>query len=77
MATFEALFSDGVRATFEADTMVVEEGVIVLMREGGGGRTTLAAIGSDELLFIYDTSMPVEISVEDEDGEDYEEEEDD
>jgi len=43
MVTVEALFGDGLRATFEADTMVVEEGVIVLMREGANGNTALAA----------------------------------
>ena len=75
MATFQALFSDGIRATFEADTMVVEEGVIVLMRETANGKTALAAIGSDELLFICDTSMDVEIEEFGEDDEDEDEDE--
>lgn len=52
MATYEALFRNGMRATFEADAMTIEEGVIVLMRETNGRGTAVAAIGSDELLFI-------------------------
>lgn len=77
MATFEALFSDGLRATFEADTMMVEEGVIVLMQEASDGRTAVAAIGSDELLFIRDTSIPVTLVESEGDDEDHDEGEDD
>lgn len=72
MATFHALFSDGLRATFKADTMVIEEGVIVLMGGQGGGPTALAALGADELLFIYEDSMAVEIDESDDEEEDEE-----
>ncbi len=78
MATYEAIFADGLRVTFEADTMTIEEGVIVLMREGEGSRTAVAAIGADELLFIRDTSLPVTLDLgDDEDEEDEDDEEED
>jgi hypothetical protein len=75
MATFEAHFSDGLVARFEADTMTIEEGVIVLLKEADGGRTAVAAIGSDELLFIRDTAFEVEL--EEPEYEDEEEEDED
>lgn len=74
MATYEAIFSDGLRVTFEADRMTIDDGVIVLMREREGPRTVVAAIGPDELLFIRDTSLPVTIELDEEDGDEDEDE---
>jgi hypothetical protein len=58
MATYEAVFLDGTIAAFEADSMSVEHGVVVLTRSG----TTACAIGTGELLFMRDVNVPVELN---------------
>jgi hypothetical protein len=81
MPQFEAVFNDGMVATFEADSMKVEAGLVVLERDDAGASTTVVAIGANQLLFIRDTDVEVEMiegDVDDwDDDEDWDADDDD
>ena len=80
MPQYEAVFSDGMVATFEADSMKVEDGLVVLEKDDEGTRTTVVAIGSSQLLFIRDTDVDVEVAEEEDDwdeDEDWDDDDDD
>lgn len=62
MAQYEAVFSDGLVATFEADSMTADHGLVVLGRSAGGKEETVVAIGAGDLLFIRDVTVGVELA---------------
>lgn len=62
MAQYEAVFSDGLVATFEADSLSSDDGVVLLKRNTGGKEETVVAIGSGDLLFIRDVTVNVELA---------------
>lgn len=75
MATFEAVFADGRRVTFEAETLEVEDGAVVLQAAlNGNGQSPVAAVGSVELLYVTDTRarLAEEEPEDDEDDDDFE-----
>ena len=75
MAQFEAVFSDGAIVTFEADSMSVADGLVILERDGN----SVVVLNAMELLFIRDIDVDVEVAdlEEDWDDEDDDEEWDD
>lgn len=79
MAQFEAVFADGTVATFEADSMKVDHGLVVLERSAGGVSTVVVAIGGSDLVFVRDTDVEVELIEGDDewDEDDWEDDDDD
>ena len=73
MAQFEAVFSDGAIVTFEADSMSVADGLVILERDGSAG----VVLNAMELLFIRDIDVDVEVADLEEDWEDDDQEWDD
>ena len=59
MAQFEAVFSDGAIVTFEADSMTVDDGLVILEREGKKKTETVVVLNAMELLFIRDIDVDV------------------
>jgi len=70
MPQFEAVFADGMVATFEADSMRVADGVVILEKTEAGATSTVVAIGAGQLVFVRDTDVEVEIMEADDDWDD-------
>lgn len=70
MAQYEAVFADGLVATFEADEMTADDGLVLLTRKSDGKDQTVVAIGGDELMFIRDVTVNVELANEEWEDED-------
>jgi hypothetical protein len=80
MAQFEAVFSDGAIVTFEADSMTVDDGLVILEREGKKKTETVVVLNAMELLFIRDIDVDVEVADiddwdDDDDDDDWDEDE--
>lgn len=71
MAQFEAVFSDGAIVTFEADSMSVEDGLVILERDA----KTVVVLNAVELLFIRDIDVDVEVADLEEDWDDEDDDE--
>lgn len=67
MPQFEAVFADGMVATFDADSMRVADGVVILEKIDGGTASTVVAIGASQLIFVRDTDVDVEVAEADDD----------
>jgi hypothetical protein len=70
MGHFEAVFSDGAIVTFEADSLSVDDGLVILEREGKKKTETVVVINAAELLFIRDLDVDVEVTDIDMDWDD-------
>lgn len=62
MAQFEAVFSDGAIVTFEADSMSVADGLVILERESDTKTEPVVVLNATELLFIRDIDVDVEVA---------------